>query len=74
MTKSKKYDIRIAEFEFTSPARGRFNMVNTRCDYQNYFNASPDRIAKSFSEILKVTLEGMDENGARKITMICRWE
>lgn len=75
MTKSQKFDNRLAQFDFTqSPADGHFNMVNPHCSYQNYLNGKPEDIAKCFGEILKVTLEGMEENEARKIVMICRWE
>jgi hypothetical protein len=75
MTKSQKFDNRLAEFKFTkSPANGRFNMVNPRCSYQNYLNGKPEDIALHFAEILDVTLKGMEENGARNITMVCRWE
>lgn len=75
MTNKRNYDNRLAKFEFTkSPANGRFNMKSLRSSYLTYMNGKPDDIAKWFGEILQTTLEGMEDNGARKITMICRWQ
>lgn len=71
----ENFDTTETRFDFTkSPADGRFHMKNKKYPIHNHLNGLPDDIGKEFGELLTESLKAMASNGARKITVICKWE
>lgn len=75
MTTTSKYDLKRARFEFTkSQTAGHYNMRNPRNSFLSLADATPEKIAKLFSNRMIETLNSMDRNQATEIIIECIWK